>query len=142
VLSLRKRWLALFVGVIVLELVLIGFGVMMGTGGQNLASDAAKRLEAMAQIFQTIAALAVIGCITVGRSRLTAEVVQSPEHLMRETMLCMAIGEMGVLLALVGLAKFHLPEFLVAAGLVLAVDFGFVLPRCLKLIGGLTNKKL
>lgn len=127
---------------IFLELVLIGFGVVLGTGGHSLGAEMTKRLEAMTQAFQTITALAVVACVAIGRSRLTPQTVDSPEHLMRETMICLAIGEMGLLLGLVGLAKLHLPEFLIASGLILAVDFGFILPKCLKLMNELTAKKL
>ena len=100
-----------------------------------------KRLEAMTQVFQTVTALAVVGCIVVGRSRLTPQVVQEPGDLLRESMVCLAIGEISVMLGLIGLAKLHLPEYLVTCGLVFLVDFGFVLPKCLQLMRTLTDKK-
>lgn len=140
--DLRKQWMALFGGMMFLQLLLIGFGVILATGGHSLGAEMTKRMEAMTQIFQTVTALAVIGCIVVGRSRLTPQVVRTETDLLRETMLCLAVGELSVLLGLIGLAKLHLPEYLVTCALVFLVDFGFVLPQSLKLLRTLTDKKL
>ena len=69
------------------------------------------------------------------------EIVQTYEDLNWETAKCLAVGELAVILGLVGLAKLHLVEFLIAVGLVLIADFGFVFPAGLKLLQRLPEKK-
>jgi len=137
--EMRRKLPLIFVAFVGFEVVLTLFGVSMGTGGHQLAGEAVKKLESMAQVFQTVSLLAVIACIAVTRARLTEAVVQTYEDLARELLVCLAVGEVSILLGIVGLAKLHLPEFLLAAGLTLAVDLGLILPRFRRLARGLDN---
>lgn len=124
----RQRWYVLFAAFVFFEVLLTGFGVVLGTGGKSLGQVMTQRLEGAAQVFQTVCALAVIACVAVARARMTPNVVRDWKDLQRETMVTLAAGEMAILLGIVGLAKLHLPEFLVIAGLVLAVELLWILP--------------
>ena len=139
--SPRSNWYAIFSGFMVLQIILVLFGVLIANSTKTLPAEMLKRLEAMAQVFQTVCALSVIGCIALTRARMRPEIVQTYEDLNWETAKCLAVGELAVILGLVGLAKLHLVEFLIAVGLVLIADFGFVFPAGLKLLPRLPEKK-
>lgn len=138
--SNRQRWYVLFGAFLFIELLLTGFGVVLGTGGKSLGEVMTNRLEAASNVFQTVCALAVIACVAVTRSRMTPQVVQDWKDLQRETMLTLAVGEMAILLGLVGLAKLHLTEFLVIAGLLFVAELAGVLPAGRRLMRMLDEK--
>ncbi|MBC8065693.1 MAG: hypothetical protein H7Y17_12755 [Chlorobia bacterium] len=133
--TVRQAWLTLFTAFMAGQVVLVGLGLFFALGGNELGLDASKKLDAMQQVFQSCTAIGVIACITLARAKLNANTVQSPQDLFRGTVTCLSVGEMTVLVALVGLSKLHLTQFLIAASLVFIVDFGLILPLSLKLLG-------
>jgi hypothetical protein len=124
----RQAWFSLFIAFMVLQAVLVGLGVFLATGGKNLAVDATQKLDAMRQVFQSITALGVVACMFLTRAKLHPDVVKTPADLFRGTLICLMMGEVTVLIALIGLAKLHLAQFLVASALVFLADFILVLP--------------
>jgi hypothetical protein len=137
----RQAWLSLFWGFVVFQLVLVGIGVFFAMGGRELGIDTAKRLDAMRQVFQSCTTVGVIAVIFIARAKLHPDAIKSPADLFRGTLLCLIIGEITVLLALVGLSKLHLGQFLMAAGLVFLADFALVLPAGLKILAQPVQKK-
>lgn len=132
--TVRQAWISLFVGFMVVQLLLVGVGVFFATGGRTLAEEAVQRLDSMRQVFQFIAILGVIACMVLTRTRLHPEAVRTPQDLFRATISCLMVGEITVLIALVGLSKLHLEQFLVAAGLIFLADFVLVLPAGLRVL--------
>ena len=133
--TVRQAWLSLFTAFLILQLVLVGLGIFLATGGKNLAADATQKLDAMRQVFQSVTALGVIACMMLTRAKLHQDAIQSPSDLFRGTVLCLMVGEVTVLIGLIGLAKLHLAQFLVASALVFLVDFVLILPAGLRVLG-------
>lgn len=119
----------------VLQLLLVAVGIFFATGGKHLAADSVQKLDAMRQVFQAVTTLGVVACMLLTRAKLHPDAVRSPADLFRGTLLCLVVGEITVLIALVGLAKLHLTQFLIAAGLVFLADFALVLPAGLRVLG-------
>jgi hypothetical protein len=132
--TVRQAWFSLFIGFMVVQGLLVLLGVFFATGGKALAADAVQKLDSMRQVFQFIAVLGVIACMVMTRTRLHPEAVRSPQDLFRSTIACLMVGEVTVLIALVGLSKLHLEQYLVAAGLVFLADFILVLPAGLRVL--------
>ena len=139
--TVRQAWTSLFIGFMVFQAILVGVGIFLATGGQDLARDPAERLDAMRQVFQSIAAIGVIAVMVLTRAKLHPDAIQTPQDLFRGTMLVLMVGELTVLLSLIGLAKLHLAQFLVAAALVFLADFVLVLPAGLRALGKAPTKK-
>ena len=132
--TVRQAWLSLFMVFIVLQVILLAFGLVIGTKGQPLDPVAAQKLDSMSRAILSVVAVGVVACLVVARAKLHPKAVSTPQDLFRGTFICLAIGEATVLLALVGLAKLHLDQFLIACGLVFLADFALVLPSGLKLL--------
>lgn len=132
--TVRDLWIRMFIAFLVVQVLLMAFGVILASGGRQLNPDAVTRLDSMRQIFQTICALAVVACVAYVRARLNPIVVNSPQSLLRETAAAIAIGEGAVLLGLVGLARLHPDQFLIGGALVFVVDFALILPAGLRLM--------
>jgi hypothetical protein len=139
--TVRQAWINLFATFMILQLILVGLGVFFASGGKQLAMDAATRLDSMRSVFQSCSAIGVIACMYLTRAKLTPLAVKTPQDLVRNTIFCLMVGELTVLIALVGLAKLHLIEFLVAAVLVYLVDFFLILPAGLRLLAQPAPKK-
>lgn len=132
--TVRDLWIRMFITFLVMQALLMAFGVILASGGRQLNPDAVTRLDSMRQVFQTICALAVVACVAYVRARLNPIVVNTPQSLLRETAAALAIGEAAVLLGLVGLARLHPDQFLIGGALVFVVDFALILPACLRLM--------
>jgi hypothetical protein len=132
--TVRQAWFQLFFGFLIFQAVLVALGCFLATGGKQLGLDAATRLDAVSQVFQSCTAIGVIACMAIARARMHPSAIQSGQDLMKATTMCLIVGELTVVLGLVGLAKLHLPQFLIAAALVFLVDFILILPAGLKLL--------
>ena len=132
--TVRTAWFQLFGAFLLFQALVAAFGILIGSSGNDLGLDAAKRLDAMRQAFQSIAAIGVIGCMVYARAKLHPSVVTNPRDLLRATAICLAIGELTLLVSLIGLAKLHLAQFLVACGMVFLVDFALILPAGLRVL--------
>jgi hypothetical protein len=139
--TVRNIWTRIFVGFLAFQVVLVALGVLLATTGRDLAPDATNRIDAMRQVFQSICALGVVAMIAFTRSKLHPENAKSPQELIRATVLALAIGELTVLFALVGLAKNHLDQFLIAAGLVFLADIIMVRPSGSKILNSPIQRK-
>ncbi len=128
-------WSHLFIGFIVLQLVLVVLAWYLNADGKALGMEAAKRLDAMRPAFQSFTAIGVIACMMLIRAKLHPDVTKTPQDLIKFTLLALSIGELTLLIALIGLAKLHFGQFLVSAGLVFIVDFAMLRPACQKLLG-------
>ncbi len=137
--TVKSVWIQLFVGFILLQLIVVVLGVMLANSSGNLGLEEAKKLDAMRQAFQSISAVGVIACLVVTRAKLHPSAIHSPQDLFRATALCLAVGELTILVALVGLAKLHVAQFLVTCALVFLADFALILPAGLKILRSPTS---
>lgn len=96
--------------------------------------NAATRLDSLQKVFESTTVIGFLTCVTLARSRLTEQHVRTAQELLKTTVLCLMVGELTVLMALVGLAKLHFYEFLAGAALVFLADFFFIIPASLKLL--------
>ena len=140
-LTVRQMWSRIFIGFLAFQIVLVGLAFLAANTGTVLSEDANKRIDAMRQVFQSICALGVVTMIAFTRSKLHPDNAKSPQDLIRATVLALAIGELTVLFALVGLAKNHLDQFLIAAGLVFLADFIMVRPAGSKILSSPAPRK-
>lgn len=133
-LTIRHVWLRLFIGFMVFQLLIVGFGIYLNVSGSILSADAVKKLGAMRQMFLTISTMGVIASLMIARAKMTSESIKSVEDLFKSTVLTLAVGEITLLITAVGLAKLFLTQFLVAAALVFIVHLAIVLPAGLRLL--------